>query len=253
MKTLALLSPLLLAACGAPPRLLDGRVKVLAHRGSAGLDGTIAGAERSIALGVEILEMDVRLTRDGRAVILHDASVNRTTDGRGPVAAMTLEELKRLDAGVKFGRPGERVPTVEELLAAVRGRAWVTLELKVVAAADRVVEAIREAGAFAWVVVRSPELQRLGALKKAEPRLLTGAMAPPNADPDALAALGIAAWTPSSNAGLSRETVARFHAAGLAVWATLCNDPAEMRRLAALGVDGIITDDPEGLLRVLGR
>jgi glycerophosphoryl diester phosphodiesterase len=231
---------LALAACAAP------RTRVLAHRGGPKPDGTILAGERSIALGVEILEMDVRLTKDGHAVILHDATVDRTTNGKGPVAGMTLEELKRLDAG-----EGQRVSTVAELLAAIRGRAWVTLELKVVAAADKVVEAIRAADAFAWAVVRSPDLERLGALKKAEPRLLTGAMAPWPPDVDRLRALGLAAYTPSSNAKLTREEVARIQAAGIAVWATLCNDPAEMRRLAALGVDGIITDDPARLIDVL--
>lgn len=243
---------LALAAACAPPR-----TRALAHRGGDGPDGTIAAAERSIALGVEILEMDVRLTRDGHAVILHDANVDRTTDGRGPVAGMTLAELKRLDAGAKFGKAGERVPSVAELLAAVRGRAWVTLELKVVDAAERVVEAIRAADAFAWTFVRSPDLERLAALKKAEPRLRTGAMAPwPAARERAafaarLKSMGIDAYTPSSNAELTREDVAAFQSAGLLVWATLANEEAEMRRLKALGVDGIISDRPETLLRAL--
>lgn len=244
-----LLALLVLAGCGVPDRLVDGRVRVVAHRAQKpGPEGTILGGERAIALGVDILEMDVRLTRDGHAVILHDAAVDRTTNGKGPVAGMILEELRRLDAG-----EGQRIPTAAEFLAAVRGRAWVTLELKVVAAAERVVEAVRAADAFAWVVVRSPDLERLGALKKAEPRLRTGAMAPFPTSPARLAELGIAAYTPASNAKLTREDVAALQAAGIAVWATLCNDAAEMRRLAALGVDGIITDDPELLLRVLGR
>ncbi|HEX7901572.1 MAG TPA: glycerophosphodiester phosphodiesterase family protein [Planctomycetota bacterium] len=239
MRILALL---LLAGCGHA----DGRTRVLAHRGSPRPEGTIAGGERSIALGVEILEMDVRLTRDGHAVILHDAAVDRTTNGKGPVAGMTLAELQSLDAG-----EGQRIPTVAEFLAAIRGRAWVTLELKVVAAAERVVEAIRDAGAFAWAFVRSSDLERLGALKKAEPRLKTGAMAPWPTSVARLAELGVAAYTPGSNAKLTREDVASLQAAGILVWATLCNDAAEMRRLAALGVDGIITDDPSLLIGVL--
>jgi glycerophosphoryl diester phosphodiesterase len=248
MRTLALLLALG-AGCAAGPgkRLIDGRTRVLAHRVSKpGPEGTIAGAERAIALGVPILEMDVRLTHDGRAVILHDAAVDRTTDGKGPVAGMTLAEIKRLDAG-----GGERIPTVAEFLAAIRGRAWVTLELKVVAAAERVVEAIRAADAFPWTVVRSPDLERLGALKEAEPRLLTGAMAPWPTSIARLSKLGIAAYTPASNEKLTREDVAAFRSAGIAVWATLANEAGEMRRLAALGVDGIITDDPARLLEIL--
>lgn len=249
MRTLALLlvlaggSTTLNAGCG-PARPAGARPRVLSHRVSKpGPESTITGAERAIALGVDILEMDVRLTRDGHAVILHDAAVDRTTDGKGPVAGLTLAELKRLDAGA-----GERIPTVAEFLVAIRGRAWVTLELKVVAAADRVVEAIRQAGAFAWAVVRSQDLERLGALKKAEPRLLTGAMAPWPTSVDRLAELGVAAYTPSSNEKLTREDVDRLRAAGIAVWATLANKEEEWRRLAALGVDGIITDEPALLI-----
>lgn len=252
MKAMAFLL-LLLAGCGG------GKILVLAHRGGPVPDGTIAAAERSIALGVEILEMDVRLTKDGHAVILHDPTVDRTTDGKGPVVGMTLAELKQLDAGVKYGVPGERVPTVAELLGAVRGRAWVTLELKVAAAADRSVDAIRATDAFAWTAVRSPNLDLLAALRKAEPRLLTGAMAPlplPE-ERDAflarLKAAGVYAWTPGSNEKLSKEDVAAARKAGIVLWATLANDADQMRRLAALGVDGIITDKPDLLLQVLGR
>jgi glycerophosphoryl diester phosphodiesterase len=255
MRTLAFPMLLALAACQASGPLVDGRTRVLAHRvEKPGPENTIAGGERAIALGVEILEMDVRLTRDGHAVLLHDATLDRTTDGRGPVAGTTLTELQRLDAGA-----GERVPTVAEFLAKVRGRAWVTLELKVAAAADPVLRAVREADAFAWTVVRSPDLERLGALKKAEPRLLTGAMAPlpapaqRDATVSRLAALGISAYTPSSNEQLTKEDVRFFRAAGIAVWATLANDASEMRRLAALGVDGIITDEPERLIDVLRK
>ena len=252
MKALAVLF-LLAAGCGG------GKVLVLAHRGGPVPDGTVAAAERSIALGVEILEMDVRLTRDGHAVILHDPTVDRTTDGKGAVAGMTLADLKRLDAGVRVGVPGERVPTVAELLAAVRGRAWVTLELKVPVAADRTVDAIREADAFAWTAVRSPDLDLLARLRKAAPRLQTGAMAPLPAPEDReaflarLKAAGVFAWTPGSNEKLTREDVAATRAAGIVLWATLANDADQMRRLAEIGVDGIITDKPDLLLQVLHR
>ena len=107
--------------------------------------------------------------------------------------------------------------------------------------------------------MRSADLDRLGALKQGEPRLLTGAMAPlpPPAERDVfavrLSALGVAAYTPGSNEKLTRDDVRRFQAAGIAVWATLANEAAELRRLAALGVDGIITDEPELLIDVLRR
>ncbi|HYE98642.1 MAG TPA: glycerophosphodiester phosphodiesterase family protein [Planctomycetota bacterium] len=253
MRPFIVLLGLACVGCGAGPApLLAARTRVMVHRGSTGPEGTVAGCERSIALGYEILEVDVRLTRDGHAVILHDATVDRTTDGRGPVAALTLAELRRLDAG-----GGARIPTVEELLRAVDGRAWVTLELKVLDAADLAVQAIRAADAFGWAVVRSQDLERLAALRRAEPRLLTGAMAPfpEPADLEAfvrrLSSLSFAAYTPRSNAAVTREAVRRFQSAGIAFWATLENEAPAMRRLVAMGVDGLITDRPDVLRRVL--
>jgi glycerophosphoryl diester phosphodiesterase len=260
MRALAFLVLLQAPGCAAPPdfRLISGRPRAMIHRGSTGPEGTIEGCERSLAQGIFFLELDVRLTSDGHAVILHDATVDRTTDGRGPVARMTLAELRRLDAGAKVksgGFAGARIPTVEELLRATKGRAWVTLELKVPEAAAATLAAIRGTGTLDRAVVRSADLLLLGRLRQEEPRLLTGAMAPYPEDLDGLIAklraLGVAAFTPRSNAPVTRDGVARFQRAGIAFWATLANDRAGMRRMIEAGVDGIITDEPEVLLAEL--
>src|SRR5712691_9894392 len=96
------------------------RIFVTGHRGAAGLEpeNTLRSFRRACELGVDRIETDVRLTRDGRLVCLHDATVDRTTDGTGPMAEMTFDQLHRLDAG-----HGERIPTLEGALATVRGRA----------------------------------------------------------------------------------------------------------------------------------
>jgi glycerophosphoryl diester phosphodiesterase len=85
----------------------------IGHRGAAGLEpeNTLRSFSRATVEGADAVELDLRLTRDDHLVVLHDAMVDRTTDGSGPAAGMTLEELKRLDAGL-----GERVPTFEETL-----------------------------------------------------------------------------------------------------------------------------------------
>ena len=246
-------------ASAAEVALLEQGTRVIAHRGGTGPDGTVAGCLRSLDLGIEFLELDVRVTADGEAIILHDATVDRTTDGRGAVSGMTLAQVKRLDAGVKFQKSyaGERVPTVAEVLRAVGKRGIVLLELKAPEAAEPVIEAIRSERAFARAVVRNADLKLLGKIRNIEPKVLTGAM---NSIPEVseleaylkkLNDLGVSTFTPRRNDRATRSIVRRFQAARIAFWGTNVNDQAVMRRLIEAGVDGIITDRPEKLLSML--
>ncbi len=112
---------------GGPPRLVG-------HRGACAVapENTLASFAQAVADGADIVEMDVRLTADEQVVVMHDATVDRTTDGRGRVSAMTLAELTRLDAGSWFDArfAGERVPALADVLAWARGRVGLLLELK---------------------------------------------------------------------------------------------------------------------------
>ena len=98
----------------SPPDFLDGKVVNIAHRGGI-IEGypenTLAAFRRAIAFGAEVIEIDIRGTKDGEVVILHDETLDRTTNGKGSVTNYTLEELKEFDAGC-----GERIPTYEEVL-----------------------------------------------------------------------------------------------------------------------------------------
>jgi glycerophosphoryl diester phosphodiesterase len=244
-----------LSCATADPGLRRDETCVIAHRGGTGPDGTIAGCRRTMAEGVRFLELDVRLTRDGHAVILHDPTVDRTTDGKGAVEALTLAEVKKLDAGVKFDRAcaGERIPTVLELLRAVGPGAVILLELKVPQAAEPVVHAIEAADAFDRAVVRTTHKEILRKIRDRDPRFLTGTMGvmPDFGDVDdavkEMKALGVRSFTPQSGRSVIRPLVDRFHAAGIAVWGTNTNDEAQWRRLLDAGVDGIITDRPAQL------
>jgi glycerophosphoryl diester phosphodiesterase len=253
--------PALGGCAGADLRLINGVTRVIAHRGGTGPDGTVAGCLRSLEAGVVFLELDVRLTRDGRAVILHDPTVDRTTDGAGVVADMTFEQLRRLDAGVRYRDPadparsfaGQRVPTPAEVLRAVGERGVVLLELKVPTAAEAVIEEIRAEDAFHRAVVRTADEATLARIKQLEPRVMTGTMGPlpPPAEMDAfvaaLAERKVSAITPRNPERVTRESVARLHRAGIAVWGSNSNDPAVWEGLIAAGVDGIITDCPAEL------
>jgi glycerophosphoryl diester phosphodiesterase len=259
VRTGTLLAFLAAASCASPGgadlRLISGETRVIAHRGGTGPDGTVAGCLRTMADGVAFLELDVRLTRDGHAVILHDPTVDRTTDGSGSVERLTLAEVKRLDAGVKYASAyaGERIPTVLELLRAVGPRAVVLLELKVPQAAEPVLYAIQAADAFDRAVVRTFDKEVLRKIRDRDPRFLTGTMGvmPDFRDIDQdvkeLQSLGVRSFTPQTGRSVIRPLVDRFHAAGIAVWGTNTNDETQWRRLIDAGVDGIITDRPAEL------
>src|SRR5438067_10660640 len=138
----------------APP--IGGRVRclVIAHRGASGThpENTMAAFRRAVDVGAGMIELDVQLTRDRHVVVIHDATLDRTTDGRGPVSAVTLAELRRLDGGGWFapGFAGERVPTLAEVLAAVH--VPVNVELKPARDDDglerRALGEVEEAGAI---------------------------------------------------------------------------------------------------------
>jgi glycerophosphoryl diester phosphodiesterase len=107
---------------------------ISAHRGYSSdfPENTLPALEAALEAGADVAEIDVRLTRDGKLVLMHDATVDRTTDGSGPVSAMTLEEVRTLDAGRGFDRKfaGTPVPTLDEVLAWSNGRLGILVEMK---------------------------------------------------------------------------------------------------------------------------
>lgn len=109
-------------------------IEIVAHRGSKGEapENTFAAAKRCIALGVDYLDTDVQMSKDGVFYVFHDFTVNRTTDGSGLLAAMASEQIDQLDAGIKFGPEfkGERVPRLEEYLKFAKGKAKIYIDFK---------------------------------------------------------------------------------------------------------------------------
>ena len=137
------------------------RILVGAHRGAMchAPENTIAAFEKAIEIGTYRIEFDVRCCRDGHLVIMHDATVDRTTNGTGLVADLTLEELKRL----RVGGTSETVPTLRETLTCVRGKSRLLVEIKDAGIADEVVAQITEAGMTEQCTISSlleEELQR---------------------------------------------------------------------------------------------
>ena len=226
-------------------------VKVIGHRGVAGLEpeNTLRSFRAALALGVDYVECDVRLTADGRMVLLHDESLDRTTDGTGPVAEMPFDAVRKLDAG-----QGEQVPTLEELLDLIRGRCKAHVELKAEGTPEPVLRLVRQKGMLADVVLTSGDTERLQALRALAPDVAIEHIYgdPP---PDAIArALRVRAQRVSAHhRHLTRDYVDAAHAAGLEVIAWPPDTVPEMQAAIALGVDLLCTNRPDILLDYLKR
>ena len=241
-----------------------GRPFVLGHRGAshAAPQNTLAAFRKAADVGADGIELDVHLSRDGVPVVIHNNSVDSTTDGTGLVREFTLEQLKALDASVHFEAPdsvasfaGERIPTLEEVLAEVGARVLVNIELKAgqtVALVSAVVDLIRrmEMADRVWFSSFKPyALYRARALAPDIPcGLLYGPLNP--------GTLLLKPFTPHEALHpykdmVTKRGVRRAHDRGLRVFTWTLDDPAVARKFAAWGVDGIITNEPAEILAAL--
>ncbi len=231
----------------------------IAHRGASALapENTMAAFERAIDLGADVVELDLHLTRDGELVVIHDDTLDRTTDGRGPVHERSLEELKRLDAGRWFGQAfvGQRIPTLSEVLDRFAKKLPLALEVKAGSTffpgiEERVVAALRQHSAIEQAAVASFDHFALRRLKEIEPTLRTAALLVGRPVPMSAIGGACAADAMALEASLvTKSEVEACRAAGLQLVVWVVNEPDQMRRFIGLGVDGIITDRPD-LLRL---
>ncbi len=222
------------------------RIVRIGHRGAAGHapENTLAAIRAGISLGVDFVEMDVQRSADGRLVVMHDARVNRTTDGRGLVSAMTWEELRRLDAG-----GGERIPSVEEALAAAaRGGAGVMLEVKMPGIAGELYRVVQASGFSGPVVYASFLPAEILDIHRLGPRAKTLALMERIPRRGAALALDAGATLVGPNYRfVTARGIRALHDAGLQVWLFTVNQPRQIARALALGADGIISDFPDRL------
>lgn len=255
-----------------------GRRLVIAHRGGAGLwpENTSYAFEQACSLGVDVIETDVRATSDGEIVVMHDERVDRTTDGAGRVSSFTLAELKKFDAAYRWSPDGGKsfplrgrgitVPTLREVFAALPAMRF-NIEPKqteppIVAPLCRL---IREHGMTNRVLVGAFSGSTLAEFRRECPEVATSASTSEVASFLAMQRAGLGgAYSPHMQAlqvpewagavhVLTRDFVEAAHARNLRVHAWTVNAEQDMRRLFDLGVDGIMTDYPDRLLKVLGR
>ncbi len=238
----------------------------IAHRGGSALapENTLPAFERAAALGVDAIECDVHLSKDGEAVVIHDATLNRTTDAQGPVAARTAAELARIDAGFRFGaeaghpyRGGVGIPRLAEVLDRIPDRPFV-IEIKGddPARVDPVLSVIRAAGAGGRVIVGGFSLPVLEAVRARAPEIPTSASRPEVQSALRWATVRLPPRRPvyrlfqmptrvEGRLLLTPAFVRVVTRAGLPAHAWIVDDPGEMRALLARGVTGLISDRPD--------
>lgn len=238
-----------------------GRPLVVGHRGASGYapENTLASFELALEQGADVVELDVHLSRDGEVVVIHDERLDRTTDGSGLVAEHSLAELRRLDAGARFDPrfAGQRIPTLDEVLAWAVGRTRLAIEIKTGPLAyagieARTVELLGRHRMRERALVIAFDHHVLRRVRALDAGVATGVLYHCRpVDPLPLArAVGAQVLEPHWGF-VAAEDVEAAHAAGLLVstWAT--SEPAALRRLVAAGVDGIATNHPDVLVGLL--
>ncbi|MDH7482882.1 MAG: glycerophosphodiester phosphodiesterase family protein [Armatimonadota bacterium] len=241
------------------------KVLTIAHRGFSAIapENTLAAFKRALELKPDLIECDVRRTKDGKIVIIHDATVDRTTNGTGRVADMTLEELRRLDAGSWFGTQyaGERLPTLEEFLDLPWGETQPIIEIKEQSLEDDVVALVQQRGMSARTAICSfhhkigLRLKELDRLIRFSPLIssqteISGDEAVRLADE----AAAVNGWVFGVNyTAITPDLVKATHAANMLMEAWTVDDEENIRRMVTMGVDVIASNRLDLLLQVLAE
>lgn len=236
----------------------------LGHRGARGLapENTLAGIRAGVAAGVNGFEFDVQRTRDGQLVVFHDDDLQRIAGVAGSVVTSTLAQLRELDMGSHFGPQfrGELMPTLDEWIETAPAACFLNIEAKRTPYGNDGLEAalvatVQRHNLYDRCLVSSFNVAALWRMARLDRRLPLGLLYAPDMLPGLnwgwprffLRLVALNPYYEQVTPGLVR----REHAHGRQVNTWTVNDPAEMRRLVALGIDGIITDRPDLLTAVL--
>jgi glycerophosphoryl diester phosphodiesterase len=224
---------------------------IMGHRGAPTdePENTLRSFRRALAMGVAAVELDVQLTKDGRLAVIHDDTLDRTTNGWGPVADFTLAELRQLDAG-----RGEPVPSLEEVFDLVKGKAHLVVELKQPEATGALLRFFQENQAFEFATVISFWHPAVKALKEREPRLNTGVlMVGCPADPVGLARAARADALVLNYRYVNRELVDAAHRQEIRVIVWNIDDPEILKPFLAMNLDAICTNRPQEIIDYLKK
>ncbi|MGB8215380.1 MAG: glycerophosphodiester phosphodiesterase family protein [Anaerolineales bacterium] len=238
---------------------------VIAHRGDKAHapENTLAAFKLAAEKGADAIEFDVKLTADGQVIVLHDQTVNRTTNGKGDVSKLSLAALRDLDAGAWFSEQyrGERIPTLDEVFEVVGKGIYMNVELTNYASpgdalVPEVVALVKKHGLHARVLFSSFYVRNLKKARLLLPDVPRGLLCMPG-----FSGLWGRTFTWRGDyfalhpylTDLNTALVNRVHAAGKRLHVWTVNAEADLKRMLGLGVDAVFTDDPALALRLLGR
>lgn len=238
----------------------------IAHRGASGKglapENTMAALEMAMEIGVDLVEIDVHLTADGHPVVIHDRSVDRTTDGTGFIDTMTLGQVRQLDAGSWVGRSyyNERVPSLEDVLELCRRKVPVLIEAKTVEAAEASAVLIRSLRAQSHVVIQSFHGAGVRAVNRLDRRiptafLMSGGEAILRRKTGVVRRvlkLGANALALKYTAA-TPDLIGMFLMRAMGFWVWTVDEEEDMRAMIDMGVGGIITNYPDRLNKVLAE
>jgi len=239
------------------------RLLIIAHRGASAYapENTLAAFRLGVQQGADLVEDDYHASADGQLIVIHDATLDRTTDAvkrwggkRILVKSKTLEDLRQLDAGSwkdpKFA--GEKLPTFNEAVLAILEGSVPLLERKA-GTPEQTLSELKKIDAVEKVVVQSFDWLFLTQLHKLEPKIVLGALGEGELTDQKLRVAKqtgacVIGW---EHKAIDEDAVRRVHAAGLRIWAWTVDDEKDIKRLKALGINGIITNRPDATRRVV--
>ena len=230
-------------------------IQTIGHRGAAALEpeNTLRSFRKAIDIGVDYVEFDIHRCKSGEIVVMHDESVDRTTNGKGFVADLTLQQLKKLDAG-----KGERIPTLQEAIDTCKGRVKVQIELKAYGLEEDTVAAIEKNGVAADVIVISFYHEFVKRIKEiAVARKLyikTGLLIVGNpVNPAEVVKAANADYLSANQIFTDKRMVDELKKAGIGIVVWNCDNERDIKRLSVLGVDAIGSNKPDLLMKVLRK
>jgi len=239
-------------------------VLVIAHRGFSGQapENTLLAFKNAMDLGCDMIELDIHLSKDREIVVMHDHTLNRTTTGQGKIADFNLRELRKLDAGSWLGTQfsGERIPTLKEVLKLSKDKIPVNIEIKhhkeekypIEELAEKALKEVKEAGMINQINFFSFHPLALQKIKDKEPKAWVTFLYPKPwkfprdiTEGEDYPILGL------RDKHLTKEGIAQIHQQGMQVYVWTVDIPEEMEKFINWGADGIITNHPDRLIRIL--
>lgn len=240
---------------------------IMGHRGAKEVvpENTLTAFQLALDAGVDAIELDVHLSKDGELIVMHDALLDRTTDGHGAIRDFTLAELKTLNAAATFAGAPHAIPTLQEVYDLVQGRVQINVEIKCAHDGTRypdleakLIDLVRRNQAASYTVLSSFHFPILATLQILAPEIRRYAIvardyfqqvdpAQPAVVATDLAAKGFA-WVAVNKSYLTQPLVDELHAQGFIVHTWVINEAAELWSFVAMGVDAITTDRPDRLV-----